>query len=59
MRIRARLEITRQPVKPYIAFFFLRSMTANAVFLQKRFKRFRPTDGTGEAEDYVEDKART
>jgi hypothetical protein len=34
-------------------------MTADAVLLQKRFKPFRPRDGTDEAEDTAEDEART
>ena len=59
MRIQTRLEIARQPVDPNVALFLLRAMTADAVLRQKGFKRFRPADGTGEAEDYAEDEART
>ena len=61
MAVQARLEIARQPVDPDISLFLLRAVAADAVLLEKRFKRFRPADGTGtgEAEDYTEDEART
>ena len=47
--VEARLEITRQPVDPDISLFLLRAMTADAVLLQKRFKRLGSVNGTTEA----------
>lgn len=39
--VHSRLKVTRQPVDANVAFLFLRTVTPNAVLLQKRLKRFR------------------
>ena len=61
--IQAPLEVARQPVDPDISLFLLRAMTADAVLLQKRFKRLGSVNGTTGAEasgkkEHVSDKHR-
>ena len=48
--VQARLEIARELVDPDISLFLLQAMTADAVFLQKRFQRFGPADGAHRAQ---------
>ena len=48
--VQPRIEVARQPIDPDIPLFLLRAMTADAVILQKRLKRFRRADGTNKSE---------
>jgi hypothetical protein len=50
MAVRAQFEITRKLVEPHIPLLLLRPVAADAVLVQKRFKRLRGTDSTGDAE---------
>ena len=50
MRVHSHFEVARKPIKPQISLLLLGPMAADAMVLQKGFKRFHCAYGTGEAE---------